>query len=797
MSLVARQLPALYNGVSQQPATTRLPSQAQAQVNGWSSVVDGLKKRPPTEHLALLTASDFTGAYTHVINRDANEKYIVVLLDGVLKVFDLDGNEKTVTIPGRGTAARSFAYSTVGVTRAPLVPNGYLYRVHTAGTTGASEPTWPTTLGDTVVDGTVTWQCVPDYLRVDNPLTDFACVTVADFTFLVNKTVYAAMAPIGADEHVPDVSMFSITETKKKKKGKARLLQEALEKAVRAQYPANGPAGAFKGTKQSLQDIPTSPAPVDGDIWEIQGTSETGFATYYVRRNGGVWDETVEPNLSNRILECTMPHALVRLEDGTFELQPFSWAPRRVGNEDTNPNPSFIGRQIREVFFYKNRLGFLVDENVVLSRAGDFGNFYRLTVVDLLDDETVDIAASTTQVTKLNFAVPFNSALMVFADQVQFIAAASGAVTPGTMSLDVATRYRMVPNVRPEGMGSDLYMVSEGDTYARVLEYYVREGENSTEAADITAHVPRYIPKGVRALFGSADLDLLCVVTSGAPNRLYTYKFYWTGENDKAQSAWSYWEFLPGDVILDGAVLDSNLYLVIQRSDGVYLERCDLESGALAGTDPYQVYLDRRSAVTGVYLSGEGKTEWSLPYPVEVTDRDSFRLVQGSALGIPGGTVSVDPADYEWTSSVTVKVAGNYAGTSWGGMLYEFRYTFSEQFMKNNADVPVTTGRLQLRTWTVYFTDTAYFNTEVAPYGDDPEIEEVVPSKFATFDGKTVGLSALVVGEPVYAEGAYSFQVYGNSDVAVISLVNDSPYASNFQAAEWEGFYQNRISRLV
>jgi len=39
----------------------------------------------------------------------------------------------------------------------PTVANGHFYKVTVAGTSGASEPTWPTD-GSTVVDGTVTWQ---------------------------------------------------------------------------------------------------------------------------------------------------------------------------------------------------------------------------------------------------------------------------------------------------------------------------------------------------------------------------------------------------------------------------------------------------------------------------------------------------------------------------------------------------------------------------------------------------------------------------------------------------------------
>lgn len=54
----------------------------------------------------------------------------------------------------------STAYSLDDEAIPDAAQNGYTYRVTVAGTSDAAEPTWPTTIGLTVVDGTVTWECV-------------------------------------------------------------------------------------------------------------------------------------------------------------------------------------------------------------------------------------------------------------------------------------------------------------------------------------------------------------------------------------------------------------------------------------------------------------------------------------------------------------------------------------------------------------------------------------------------------------------------------------------------------------
>ena len=174
----------------------------------------------------------------------------------------------------------------------------------------------------------------------------------------------------------------------------------------------------LKGQANDVADLPDQC--FDGYTLKVANTDDTDADDYYVKfttqspgiPGAGSWEETVAPGIKTTINSSTMPHALVRQADGSFTLDALNsssafggWAPREVGDESSNPEPTFVGRGISNMFFYNNRLGFLSEDSVVLSQPGDYFNFFIVSALTISDADPIDLTASSTKPAILKAAV--------------------------------------------------------------------------------------------------------------------------------------------------------------------------------------------------------------------------------------------------------------------------------------------------------------------------------------------------------------------------------------------------------
>jgi hypothetical protein len=325
--------------------------------------------------------------------------------------------------------------------------------------------------------------------------------------------------------------------------------------------------------------IATTVIDFSGTVFAVKPDPTTQKGTYYVRWNtlsndgkttSGNWEECPARGIATKFDFSTLPHRLVRMPDETFAFAPITWADREVGDSISAPDPTYVGGQINDVFFFKNRLGFLSKGNAVLSRAGEFFDFFPTTATDVLDDDPIDAACSSKQVAVLRYGVPFQTQLVLFSDQQQFSLGSGAALfTPKSATADLATSVA-VDRCDPVSVGSNIYFASPSGDFTSIREMFVATDTLITDSADVTAHCTTYIPTNIKKLAACEGKDAVFVLSSDEPRSVYVYKFYWNGDQ-KAQSAWSKWTF--DSEIMYKDVIDNYLYLLFaeEQTIGVIL----------------------------------------------------------------------------------------------------------------------------------------------------------------------------------------------------------------------------------
>src|SRR5690606_35867416 len=195
----------------------------------------------------------------------------------------------------------------------------------------------------------------------------------------------------------------------------------------------------------------------------------------------GLWRETVAPGITYEIDKATLPHVLLRQADGNWRWTPLDghsyilsgttytvpeWGDRVAGDGLSNADPSFVGETIRSLFFFKNRLGVLSREKITLSEVGEFFNFYRTTVVDILDSERIDVGAPHTKITELNHAVPMSEQLLLFSEHSQFVLRGDGPLTPTSVTIAPVSEYESLEGTPPVTLGESIMVPARRGSFS-------------------------------------------------------------------------------------------------------------------------------------------------------------------------------------------------------------------------------------------------------------------------------------------------------------------------------------------
>ncbi|QVW21420.1 hypothetical protein KJF94_16020 [Pseudomonas hormoni] len=785
MGLVSQSIKNLKGGVSQQPDILRFSNQGEFQENGWSSETEGLQKRPPTTFRKRLGNIGLFGAkpLIHLVNRDEKEQYYMVFTGTGINVVDLFGNSYSV--------------------------RGY--------------------------DG---------YANCDHPRDDLRLITVADYTFVVNRLKVVSMNSTLTQAGYPSLTSRAIVNVRGGQYGRTLTVNvngsvvanvvmpngNAVEQVAQtdAQFIANSIANQVNATGlwkaeagpgwvliearavgtvinqittadgyanqllsgfiyqvQTFSKLPLQCK--DGYLVEITGEATRSGDNYWVRYDakGQVWKETVKPGIIEGFKPETMPHGLVRAADGQFDWKVLPWVGRTSGDDTTNPMSSFVDSTINDVFFFRNRLGFLSGENVIMSRTAKYFHFFPASVSVLSDDDPIDVAVSHNRISILKYAVPFSEQLLLWSDQAQFVLTSQGIMSSKTIQLDLTTEFDVSDGARPWGIGRGVYFASPRASFTSVKRYYAVQDVSSVKSAeDVSAHIPSYIPNTVYNIHGSGTENFVSVLSDTDEHRLFLYKFLYLRE-ELVQQAWSHWTFGDDVRILAAASIGSYMYLILERALGVTLERIEFTSNTVDFVqEPYRGYMDlKKVAQVSQYNEDLNESYLNLqdlyggfPHPTTAF----YTLDQG-------GVLQRHEPMTTWTADARLILVGDRRGQTFVvGQEYAFQYEFSKFLIKQTADdgssATEDIGRLQLRRAWVNYETSGFFQINVNN-GSTEYVYQMAGGRLGT---------EVVLGSLMLGTGQFKFPVTGNAKAQRVTIYSAAPVPLKIIGAGWEANYMRR-----
>lgn len=648
-------------GVSQQPEKTRLPGQCTRSDNFRPDVVRGLINRPGSEFKSTLpNASTADTTKWHYYSRGAgDEVYIISIeLSGLVKAWSPDGTQHVVNYENN-----SAAYLTSTQPKDDLVLytiGDYTFLINKKVNVSKSSSYSPAPVNEALIyvqfadysqDIRVTIDGVEvSHYRTSDPQDSGRELSIRPgqvINYLIRGMQGLSGTLDGNDWYYEGVDITAtFTWTVYDNVIHIKRIDGA-DFTISVSDDANGTNSvAIKGKLKDTSMLPGH-APT-GWVVEIDppGSDTLKNASYYLKAVSSegdhvTWKETMQPNLCLGFNKDTMPHVMVResITAGvaTFTLRHGEWTNREVGNEDTNPIPSFCDdidpKAIESIGLFQNRLFFTAGENVVMTRSSDFFSFFRETAQASLETDPIDIFADSPNLNYIHASASMDGDLVLFSDHAQFIMDGSKAVTPANATLIHVTSFDALQSVPPVASGDNIFFPFSYGRFTGVREFFTDSTTDTKRARPITDHVKQYIDGKVDLMRSSTSDNLLLLKSSDSQNILYTYDWLWQGA-EKAQSAWGRWVFGESDKIRVFAFEQQTLCLVIQREGAVNVEYIDLGDAP----DEYlgfQVRLDRKQYLNMV----KSGSAWSVANPYTSLNLDDLVVVlRNNAQDYEAGT---------------------------------------------------------------------------------------------------------------------------------------------------------------
>ena len=528
----------------------------------------------------------------------------------------------------------------------------------------------------------------------------------------------------------------------------------------------------------------------DGYIVKISNTDsdEDDYYLKFVATNGvsglGQWIECAEPGIVKSFDLTNMPITIQRTAATTFTVARFTYADRAIGDDNTNPLPTFVNRSIERVLFFRNRLVFLAGENAIASRPGSFGDFFNTTALTVSTNDPIDIACSSTFPSTLMDGIEIPNGLLIFSTDQQFLLTTDDSVlTPETARLSSVSTYNYNQKITPISLGKTVGFLDNSGQYGRFFEMANISSNAQPDVVEQTKVISRLLPSDIDLLTNSRENGIV-LVGKTATDTIFGYKYYNTGDK-RLQAAWFKWK-LPRPIRYH-FIIDDAYYFV---SDDNYLQMINLvqtssDPSIIQNDIDYLIHLDNHTTVSsGTYNSSTNQTTFTASWL-------SGTLTQNGSL------VLIDDADSQphmgryivpTVSGTTITATGNWSGrTLVVGYLYEMLVEFPTIFVTKQAgEVTLSeiTSSLVIHRVKVGLGNVGQYQSKLKRVGKVDFSQIFETTIMDAYNASTA---------PLLEERIETIPVYEKNTNVDLFVLSNHPSPATIRSLSWEGDYSNKF----
>ena len=522
-----------------------------------------------------------------------------------------------------------------------------------------------------------------------------------------------------------------------------------------------------------------------------QTNAGTGNQNYF---GEGVWEECPAPDLEIEIDKDTMPVRLIRelpgntYTNGRFICQSIDYAKRDVGDDNTNPVPSFIGSPLQKMLFFRNRLVVLSKNNVITSKTNNFFNFFSTSAMTETSADPIDLQASSTFPTTIFDGIEVNSGLLLFSSNQQFMFTTdSDALTPTTAKVNYLSSYNFNPKTVPYSMGVTSGFINSTGKNSRIFEMADIKREGEPTVLEQSKLVSKKLPIDLTLPTTSRENSLLLLGAKNY-NEVWGFRFYSDGEK-RVQSAWFRWS-LSGDLV-HHVILDDVYYLVVKNGTEYILESIDVkkqDDTKIIGTENYPIHLDRHTQMSalssGSYSASTKKTTFARPTGFSST----------AQLAVYNHNSGADIGRYALATAngSNLELEGDWTGTTFMlGYLFDYLIELPTIYVtqatggKSRSDTraSLVVHRLRFAFGAVGNIDTTIKRTGRVDY----------TTNFSAAEVDAIDANEL----PIVEDHIQTIPIYERNTNLNIQIKSTHPSPATLHSMNWEGDYNPRYYRRV